>query len=252
MRSADSPATRIGRVEHSFTLRRVPRSRSSCFYHHLVGLSFATSTPMDDDILPPYSLVPTDPPPRHLPPPASLSGPPLPYEPPPPPPPAPLLNPTHFNVNGHWQSFVSTHQIVAHLKLLRAFKELKEKVEATAEGSWACFASAADEDDTGKGKGKSKGKQQQYSSSYLAPGSHTAYILQPGDAWRVFVSMAVHRFERFTDALKSNGEARLQRFLDVPLDVIMVWHAYALEPLYVSLPSARSTFLFVAGGLVIS
>ncbi|KAJ7448314.1 hypothetical protein FB451DRAFT_1053890 [Mycena latifolia] len=101
--------------------------------------------------------------------------------------------PSSFPIGGHTTPpFVSTRQLKNHLVLLHAFAELKSKVEAM--------------------------------------GSAQAPKHMPSDQahrWAWFVGLAVERFEIWCKALEP---ADAQKGFLPPIDVLMVWHAYLLNP----------------------
>ncbi|KAJ7700855.1 hypothetical protein B0H17DRAFT_925014 [Mycena rosella] len=104
--------------------------------------------------------------------------------------------PTAFTVGASRTTlpFVSVPQIKDHLALLHAFAELKLKVEGMAD----------------------------FGVSHL-----------PSDQerrWAWFVGLSVERFEKWCKALQpSHSEKGLATLLP-PVDVLMVWHAYLLNP----------------------
>lgn len=103
------------------------------------------------------------------------------------------LLPQHFTVGGRTvEPVVSVEELIDHLRLLDAFSLLKAAVDqANQDGPYD-----ADLD---------------------------------GDAaWTVFLCRAVHRFERWITG--SPGPTRESGALP-PLDVLMVWHSYMLNPL---------------------
>ncbi|KAJ6555800.1 hypothetical protein B0H19DRAFT_1151153 [Mycena capillaripes] len=109
---------------------------------------------------------------------------------------APPYNaPTAFTIGCHTTGpFVRTQQLKEHLALLHAFADLKTKVEALADGEIAQMPS-----DTER-------------------------------RWAWFVGLAVERFEKWCKALRrSDAEVEFETVLP-PIDVLMVWHAYLLNP----------------------
>ena len=101
--------------------------------------------------------------------------------------PGPLSLPPYYPIrlgtNQNTAPLVSTAEVIAHLKLLRAFHALRQRVEA-------------------------------------APG--LAETDKDG-AWALFVSRAVHRFDKWAWREQANVV-----FSAAPLDVVMVHHAYSL------------------------
>lgn len=87
-------------------------------------------------------------------------------------------------------------QLQLHLKLLKAFSSLKEKVETV-----------------------------------YTFGSLRSSELDHATKFKIFVNMAVYRFEHWLQAMTKSqvtGQLRLEHL--PPLDVLMVWHAYSLNP----------------------
>ncbi|KAF7305224.1 hypothetical protein MKEN_01237600 [Mycena kentingensis (nom. inval.)] len=107
--------------------------------------------------------------------------------------------PTSFTIGAQTtHPFVQVSQLKNHLALLHAFAELKLKVEA------------------------------------LAPSPDMSILHLPENKerrWTVFVGMAVERFERWCKALPptTKYDKGIATILP-PIDVIMVWHAYLLNP----------------------
>ncbi|KAJ7063619.1 hypothetical protein C8F01DRAFT_1133725 [Mycena amicta] len=106
--------------------------------------------------------------------------------------------PDTFNIGGKQtqRPFVNAAQLKDHLALLNAFAELKLKVEA------------------------------------LTPEGATAIHL-PSDKdrrWAYFVGLAVERFEQWCNALQPKDYEKGVATLLPPIDVLMVWHAYLLNP----------------------
>ncbi|KAJ7488064.1 hypothetical protein FB451DRAFT_1025893 [Mycena latifolia] len=101
--------------------------------------------------------------------------------------------PSSFSIGSHSTApFVSTRQLKNHLVLLHEFAELKSKVEAM--------------------------------------GSAQGPTHMPSDKerrWTWFVGLAVERFEIWCKALEPSDAEK--GYLP-PIDVIMVWHAYLLNP----------------------
>ncbi|KAK0439257.1 uncharacterized protein EV420DRAFT_1178806 [Desarmillaria tabescens] len=98
------------------------------------------------------------------------------------------------------EPFLTVPQLKGHLALLRCFAELKNKVENMAEAE------------------------------------QTSYPQVPADKeqrWNWFVALAVERFEKWCLAKSSierdTSEDFVVRHLP-PIDVLMVWHAYQLNP----------------------
>lgn len=89
------------------------------------------------------------------------------------------------------QPLVNVTELQAHLRLLGAIHKLKQTVQAQEEGIAA------------------KNKDQ---------------------AWVVFVNRAVHRFYVWASATWSRGSPGLNEAIIPPLDVVMVWHSYLLNP----------------------
>ncbi|PVF99605.1 hypothetical protein CPB86DRAFT_282277 [Serendipita vermifera] len=86
---------------------------------------------------------------------------------------------------------VNVAELQAHLKLLAAFYELKREVQGQKDGV------AVDDND---------------------------------QAWLVFVNRAVHRFFAWTSAKWNLSSPGLSPDMMPPLDVMMVWHTYLLNP----------------------
>ncbi|KAJ7134285.1 hypothetical protein C8R44DRAFT_609591 [Mycena epipterygia] len=106
----------------------------------------------------------------------------------------PYSAPTSFTIGPHTTGpFVSTRQLKEHLVLLDAFAELKTKVDALSDGEIPHMPSAE-------------------------------------RRWAWFVGLAVERFENWCKALRfSDAEREFETVLP-PIDVLMVWHAYLLNP----------------------
>ncbi|KAG7447867.1 uncharacterized protein BT62DRAFT_870840, partial [Guyanagaster necrorhizus] len=100
--------------------------------------------------------------------------------------------------------FVSISQLKGHLCLLRHFASLKERVEGM---------------------------------------DHSRYPDAPSDnhcKWSWFVGLAVERFERWCKALTAQDESGFANQHLPLVDVIMVWHAYLLNPARYSEDSLRN------------
>ncbi|KAK0189741.1 hypothetical protein F5146DRAFT_1052324 [Armillaria mellea] len=107
--------------------------------------------------------------------------------------------------------FVSISQLKGHLSLLKHFVSLKERVEGMDQSEYR----DAPED-----------KQRR---------------------WSWFVGLAVERFERWCKALKVTRADGLDKCLP-PVDVIMVWHAYLLNPARYSEDSLRNEHIKILAG----
>ncbi|KAG8785422.1 hypothetical protein FRC16_001948, partial [Serendipita sp. 398] len=100
--------------------------------------------------------------------------------------------PTHFPIASFKPApLVSVTELLAHLRLLGAFHKLKQDVQSQAEGIAT----------TNKELG-----------------------------WVVFVNRAVYRFFEWTAATWNKSSPALGEMYIPPLDVIMVWHTYLLNP----------------------
>ncbi|KAL0950336.1 hypothetical protein HGRIS_010307 [Hohenbuehelia grisea] len=99
--------------------------------------------------------------------------------------------------------FVTDAQLRGHLALLRVFSELKERVEADADLN-------------------------AYFESNMPDASDTEAFRQK--KWAAFVAVAVERFERWYNTISSMDEFEFRRGHFPPVDVMMVWHAYLLNP----------------------
>ncbi|KAF7323286.1 hypothetical protein HMN09_00109400 [Mycena chlorophos] len=92
--------------------------------------------------------------------------------------------------------FVTPTQLKTHLSLLNAFAELKIRVEALSD----------------------------------ADAASNQLLVDKERRWGYFVGLAVERFEQWVKALQpSNYEKGVATMLP-PVDVVMVWHAYLLNP----------------------
>lgn len=114
------------------------------------------------------------------------------------------LPPTFRVSNEDIPPLVTMTDVEAHLILLSAFAKLKQDVQN------ACASPA---------------------TSHLhhqdaAPSCPT----DPNRAWVVFVNRAVHRFDRFMSGSWSEDVPVWSETVIPPLDVIMVWHTYLLNP----------------------
>lgn len=112
-------------------------------------------------------------------------------------PPPPFVEfPTKYMVGtnnlGNEAAFVTADELVLHLRLLGAFRKLRETVEAGGTGSIA---------------------------------DH----LEPKARWAVFVHVAVWRFECYLSLYETGALADL---VVPPVDVALVWHTYMLNPMY--------------------
>ncbi|KIM19567.1 hypothetical protein M408DRAFT_83383 [Serendipita vermifera MAFF 305830] len=104
----------------------------------------------------------------------------------------PTKLPESFPIGPHKvQPLVNVTGLQAHLKLLGAIHKLKQNVQSQEDGIAA------------------RNKDQ---------------------AWVVFVNRAVHRFYQWTTSPWSRHLPRLTEQVVPPLDVIMVWHSYLLNP----------------------
>ncbi|KZP11436.1 hypothetical protein FIBSPDRAFT_800291 [Athelia psychrophila] len=88
---------------------------------------------------------------------------------------------------------VTTLQLQGHLGLLKLFWDLRQKVESNQDDRVPTFAKA----------------------------------LEPELRWAWFVTLAMDRFERWVKTRTENIEAE---YSQPPIDVVMVWHAYLLNP----------------------
>ncbi|KAJ7909271.1 hypothetical protein B0H13DRAFT_1714935 [Mycena leptocephala] len=122
--------------------------------------------------------------------------------------------PKEFKLGLHrTKPFVTTAQIKDHLALLNAFANLRSKVETMPAEQFPFLPSA------------------------------------PDRRWAWFVGLAVERFEKWCKALRpSHTEKGLAM---PPLDVLMVWHAYMLNPGWYSEDGNRINALkgLQAGGI---
>ncbi|KAG8772209.1 hypothetical protein FRC20_002851 [Serendipita sp. 405] len=104
----------------------------------------------------------------------------------------PTSLPAHFPIGAHQPTpLLSVTELQAHLRLLGAFHKLKEDVQSQVEGIAA----------TNKELG-----------------------------WVIFVNRAVCRFFAWTAATWNKSSPTLSETYIPPLDVIMVWHTYLLNP----------------------
>ncbi|KAK0447621.1 hypothetical protein EV421DRAFT_150806 [Armillaria borealis] len=109
--------------------------------------------------------------------------------------------------------FVTISQLKGHLCLLKHFASLKERVEGRMDRS-------------------------QYRDA-------------PEDKerrWSWFVGLAVERFERWCKELTSADEMDFANQCLPPVDVIMVWHAYLLNPARYSEDSLRNEHIKILAG----
>ncbi|KAF9461936.1 hypothetical protein BDZ94DRAFT_769324 [Collybia nuda] len=107
--------------------------------------------------------------------------------------------PSHFQI-GMWstEALVNVSNVKSHLVLLHAFATLRLMVDSLEQSSMPVWLDKMPED---------KGKR-----------------------WAWFIGRAVERFDRWCNALEPvDGIKRLEDVLP-PLDVIMVWHSYMLNP----------------------
>ncbi|KAG9042735.1 hypothetical protein FS842_002087 [Serendipita sp. 407] len=104
----------------------------------------------------------------------------------------PTSLPARFPIGAHQPTpLLSVTELQAHLRLLGAFHKLKEDVQSQVEGIAA----------TNKELG-----------------------------WVIFVNRAVYRFFAWTAATWNKSSPTLSETYIPPLDVIMVWHTYLLNP----------------------
>ncbi|KAG9016324.1 hypothetical protein FRB90_003288 [Tulasnella sp. 427] len=113
--------------------------------------------------------------------------------------------PNHFKINGQYvQPQLLSSDLHAHLVLLGAFHRLREEVRTVK-------------------------------------GNDTDIRMEPEERWAVFLQRAVHRFEQWAIRMiggegneeehNNRGPASLLAPTEVPpLDVMMVWHTYMLNP----------------------
>ncbi|KAG7447834.1 uncharacterized protein BT62DRAFT_948034, partial [Guyanagaster necrorhizus] len=109
--------------------------------------------------------------------------------------------------------FVSISQLKGHLCLLRHFASLKERVEGI---------------------------------------DRSRYPDAPSDKdrkWSWFVGLAVERFERWCKALTAQDELDFADQQLPPVDVIMVWHAYLLNPARYSEDSLRNKHIKILASM---
>ncbi|KAK0190266.1 hypothetical protein F5146DRAFT_1193644 [Armillaria mellea] len=109
--------------------------------------------------------------------------------------------------------FVSISQLKGHLCLLKLFASLKERVEGL---------------DRSKYRDAPEKKERR---------------------WSWFVGLAVERFERWCKELTSDDEADLADKCLPPVDVIMVWHTYLLNPAWYSEDSLRNKHVKILAGM---
>ncbi|KIJ69734.1 hypothetical protein HYDPIDRAFT_78222 [Hydnomerulius pinastri MD-312] len=118
---------------------------------------------------------------------------------------------------------VSPEQVKGHLRLLRAFHNLRVTVEDCKDRRLPGYAMQMDK----------------------------------GSRWKWFVHLAIDRFERWVESLKF---VPLEKFVTKhlpPIDVWMVWHAYLLSPCWyaedcervVVLQQLRLLNMFVVGSV---
>ncbi|KAH8103957.1 hypothetical protein BXZ70DRAFT_888620 [Cristinia sonorae] len=118
-------------------------------------------------------------------------------------PPAYTYNaPSSYRIGGKviTEPLVNIPQVKAHLALLRAFKELRKTVQDTSAQVLGLPPVVSD--------------------------------LSPDKRWTWFVGLAVERFQRWLEivvSFNSNIDAWIERCMP-PIDVLMVWHAYLLNP----------------------
>ncbi|SJL02729.1 uncharacterized protein ARMOST_06065 [Armillaria ostoyae] len=108
--------------------------------------------------------------------------------------------------------FVSISQLKGHLCLLKHFTSFKERVEGI---------------------------------------DHSKYRDAPKDRerrWSWFVGLAVERFERWCKELTSDDKMNFADQCLPPVDVIMVWHAYLLNPARYSEDSLRKEHIKILAG----
>ncbi|KAJ7048381.1 hypothetical protein C8F01DRAFT_1282707 [Mycena amicta] len=118
-----------------------------------------------------------------------------------------------FRVGGKQtpKPFVDVAQLKDHLALLHAFAELRIRVEGTS--------------------------SEELGVEYFPPAD------EKERRWTVFVGFAVERFERWCKALHpADGEQGIAAVLP-PLDVLMVWHSYLLNPGWYTEDSIRISAL---------
>ncbi|KAL0950339.1 hypothetical protein HGRIS_010309 [Hohenbuehelia grisea] len=99
--------------------------------------------------------------------------------------------------------FVTDAQLKGHLALLRAFTELKQQVET---------------DET----------LHQYFTANMPVASDSEDFRER--KWTAYVAIAVERFERWYNTLSSSDSQAFTTDHLPPVDVMMVWHAYLLNP----------------------
>ncbi|KAJ7061512.1 hypothetical protein C8F01DRAFT_141769 [Mycena amicta] len=118
-----------------------------------------------------------------------------------------------FRVGGKQtrKPFVDVAQLKDHLALLHAFAELRIRVEGTS--------------------------AEELGVEYFPP------VEEKERRWTVFVGFAVERFERWCQALHPTHAERGIAAILPPLDVLMVWHSYLLNPGWYTEDSIRITAL---------
>ncbi|KAF8191589.1 hypothetical protein K438DRAFT_1591187 [Mycena galopus ATCC 62051] len=132
----------------------------------------------------------------------------------------PYAFPDAFPICGHPRTkpFVRASQIKDHLALLNAFAELKVFVTRHLTSALPFFLSSVEE-------------MTNVGVPYLP--------LNDERRWTCFVGMAVERFELWCKALQpSHSEKGIAAILP-PVDVLMVWHAYLLNPGWYAEDGAR-------------
>ncbi|KAJ6570975.1 hypothetical protein DFH09DRAFT_1362572 [Mycena vulgaris] len=106
--------------------------------------------------------------------------------------------PTSFPLGGRYTTtpLVDVRQLKDHLVLLRAFTKLKTKVEALANRDAGIPHMPSDKE----------------------------------RRWAWFLGLAVERFETWCKALKPSDSEKGMETVLPPIDVLLVWHAYLLNP----------------------
>ncbi|TFY50729.1 hypothetical protein EVG20_g11361 [Dentipellis fragilis] len=115
--------------------------------------------------------------------------------------PRPVGLPTVFRIGSQTleEPIVQPKHVKCHLNLLRAFHELREKVEAGTD-------------------------------TRIPP---SVRPMEKDQRWAWFVGLAVERFDRWTKCIRTRASESTVEWLrreGPPIDVWMVWHAYLLNP----------------------
>ncbi|GJE98082.1 hypothetical protein PsYK624_143040 [Phanerochaete sordida] len=126
--------------------------------------------------------------------------------------PPPYRPPTSYSVGEHTlpNPLVSPEELRAHLCLLRAFRDLRTVVEGGQIGEWPAMVRA----------------------------------WTPEQRWAWFVGLAVERFQSWAETM--TPYTSLDTWIDremPPIDVLMVWHAYCLNPMWYAEDTTRLPIL---------